>query len=86
MKIGKETRICAIGYGPSGITAVKRLIQIDITNVIYYDKNDQAGDNWIYSTDPSHSRVYERAHIISSKKLSQYHDFKMQIFKKMLIE
>jgi hypothetical protein len=35
------------------------------------------GGNWIYSTDKGHSSVYESAHIISSKAMSQYHDFPM---------
>ncbi len=77
MKHGKDVRVCVIGAGPSGITAVKHLIQVGITNIVCYDSNDQVGGNWIYSPDPSHSSVYETAHIISSKKLSQYHDFKM---------
>ena len=77
MKQGKDVSVCVIGAGPSGITAVKHLIQVGITNIVCYDKNDQVGGNWIYSPDPSHSSVYETAHIISSKKLSQYHDFKM---------
>ena len=77
MKIGKDVSVCVIGAGPSGITAVKHLVQVGITNIVCYDKNNQVGGNWIYSPDPSHSSVYETAHIISSKKLSQYHDFKM---------
>ena len=79
MKQGKDVSVCVIGAGPSGITAVKHLIQVGITNIVCYDKNDQVGGNWIYSPNPSHSSVYETAHIISSKKFSQYHDFKMPV-------
>lgn len=77
MKKGTDVSVCVIGAGPSGITAVKHLLQVGITDITCYDKNDQVGGNWIYSPDPSHSSVYETAHIISSKKLSQYHDYKM---------
>jgi hypothetical protein len=75
MKHGKDIKVCIIGAGPSGITAAKHLLQVGITNLIVYDKNDQVGGNWIFSPDPSHSSVYETSHTISSKKLSQYHDF-----------
>ncbi len=72
-----QPRICVIGAGPSGITAAKHLLQVGLTNFIVYDKNSEVGGNWIYSADPSHSSVYETSHIISSKRLSQYHDFPM---------
>ncbi|MDX2075840.1 MAG: NAD(P)-binding domain-containing protein [bacterium] len=77
MKRGKDVRVCVIGAGPSGITAAKHLLQAGIQNVVVYERNNQVGGNWIYSADPSHSSVYETTHIISSKKLSQYHDFPM---------
>ncbi|MCL4254438.1 MAG: NAD(P)/FAD-dependent oxidoreductase, partial [Anaerolineae bacterium] len=77
MKRGKDVRVCVIGAGPSGITAAKHLLQAGIQNVVVYERNNQVGGNWIYSPDPSHSSVYETTHIISSKKLSQYHDFPM---------
>ena len=74
---GKDARVCVIGAGPSGITAIKHLLQVGLTNIVCYDMNDQVGGNWIYSPDPSHSSVYETSHIISSKTHSQYHDFPM---------
>ncbi len=77
MKRGKDVRVCVIGAGPSGITAAKHLLQAGIKDVVVYERNNQVGGNWIYSPDPSHSSVYETTHIISSKKLSQYHDFPM---------
>jgi cation diffusion facilitator CzcD-associated flavoprotein CzcO len=77
MKFGKNVRVCVIGAGPSGITAAKHLLQVGITNLVVYDRNDQVGGNWIYSDKVEHSSVYETAHIISSKRLSQYHDYPM---------
>lgn len=70
-------RVCIIGAGPSGITAVKNLIQAGINNVVCYERNDQVGGNWIYSPQLSHSSVFETTHIISSKSLSQYLDYPM---------
>ena len=43
MKIGKDVSVCVIGAGPSGITAVKHLVQVGITNIVCYDKNNQVG-------------------------------------------
>lgn len=77
MKRGTDARVCVIGAGPSGIAAAKHLLQAGIKNIVVFDKHDQVGGNWIYSPDASHSSVYETTHIVSSKALSQYHDFPM---------
>lgn len=71
------SRICIIGAGPSGITAVKNLLQVGFKNLVCYEKNEDIGGNWIYSPQVSHSSVFETTHIISSKKLSEYIDFPM---------
>ena len=63
-----------IGAGPSGITALKNLLDEGL-DAIAYDRNDQVGGNWIFSMDTSHSSVFETTHIISSKTLSQYEDY-----------
>ncbi len=67
-------RVCVIGAGPSGITALKNIVDEGI-DVVCYDANDRAGGNWLYSEKVSHSSVFETTHIISSKTLSQYEDF-----------
>jgi hypothetical protein len=77
MKIGTDARVCVIGAGPSGITAAKHCLQAGITNLVVYDRNREVGGNWVYSDDVGHSSVYESAHIISSKRWSQYHDYPM---------
>lgn len=74
---GLHSRVCIIGAGPSGITAAKHCLQVGLHNIVVYDKNDQVGGNWVYSETPGHSSVYETAHIISSKRMSQYHDYPM---------
>lgn len=70
-------RVCVIGAGCSGITAIKNLLQAGIKDVVCYEQNDQVGGNWIYSAEESHSSVCETTHIISSKALSQYQDYPM---------
>jgi hypothetical protein len=76
-----KKRICVIGAGPSGITAVKNLVDEGL-DVICYDLNKDVGGNWIYSEDVSHSSVFETTHIISSKTLSQYEDYTFDDFDK----
>jgi hypothetical protein len=76
-------KVCVIGAGPSGITAIKNL-QDQGLEVVCYDYNSEVGGNWIYSENESHSSVFETTHIISSKTLSQYEDFTFDDFEKGL--
>ncbi|MDY8134099.1 flavin-containing monooxygenase [Aquimarina sp. 2201CG5-10] len=80
-----QKRICVIGAGPSGITALKNLKDKGL-DVICYDRNNEVGGNWIYSEDESHSSVFETTHIISSKTLSQYEDFTFDDFDKTVAD
>lgn len=72
-------RIAVIGAGPSGITALKNLLDQGL-EAIAFDRNHDVGGNWIYSENESHSSVFETTHIISSKTLSQYEDFTFDDF------
>lgn len=72
-------RIAIIGAGPSGITALKNLVDQGL-DVVAFDRNQEVGGNWIYSEDESHSSVFETTHIISSKTLSQYEDYTFDDF------
>ena len=69
-----KKKICIIGAGPSGITALKNLSETGF-EIKLYDINSDVGGNWIYNEKESHSSVFETTHIISSKTLSQYEDF-----------
>jgi hypothetical protein len=73
------TKVCVIGAGPSGITALKNLRDEGL-DVVCYDFNTNVGGNWIYNEKLSHSSVFETTHIISSKTLSQYEDFTFDDF------
>jgi len=72
-------KVAVIGAGPSGITALKNLLDKGIP-AIAFDRNHDIGGNWIYSEAESHSSVFETTHIISSKTLSQYEDFPFDEF------
>jgi len=76
-----KRRVCVIGAGPSGITALKNLRDANL-DVVCFDRNNEVGGNWIFSEDESHSSVFETTHIISSKTLSQYGDFTFDDFDK----
>ncbi len=69
-----KRKVCIIGAGPSGITALKNLLDENIDAIIL-EKGSEVGGNWIYSEEESHSSVFETTHIISSKTLSQYEDY-----------
>lgn len=75
----QQRRVAVIGTGPSGITALKNLLDEGI-EAIAFDKNQDVGGNWIFSETESHSSVFETTHIISSKSLSQYEDFTFDDF------
>ena len=70
-------RICIIGAGCSGITAVKNLTQSGLTDVVCYEQQSSIGGNWVYTSEVGHSSVCSTTHIISSKKMSEYEDFPM---------
>ncbi|MEM9258324.1 MAG: NAD(P)-binding domain-containing protein [Bacteroidota bacterium] len=72
-------KVCVIGAGPSGITALKNLLDEGI-EAIAFDRQHDVGGNWIYSEEEGHSSVFETTHIISSKTLSQYADFTFDDF------
>ncbi|MEM9528812.1 MAG: NAD(P)-binding protein, partial [Bacteroidota bacterium] len=71
--------VCVIGAGPSGITALKNLLDEGI-DAVAFDRQQDVGGNWIYSEEEGHSSVFETTHIISSKTLSQYADFTFDDF------
>jgi NADPH-dependent 2,4-dienoyl-CoA reductase/sulfur reductase-like enzyme len=67
-------RVGVIGAGPSGITAVKNLLQAGLRDVVAFERSARVGGNWAFSPGPGHSSVFETTHIISSRTLSQYED------------
>jgi cation diffusion facilitator CzcD-associated flavoprotein CzcO len=70
-------KVCIIGAGPSGIAAAKSLLEAGLRDITIFDKNDRVGGNWVYDPRPGHSSVYETAHSISSRRLSQFDAFPM---------
>lgn len=70
-------RVCVIGAGPTGLTTLKNLADAGIDDVICHEAQDATGGIWVFSEDPERPSVYETAHTISSRRLSQFPDFPM---------
>lgn len=70
----RSDRYCVIGAGSSGLAAAKNLRQRGIA-VDVLERNDQIGGNWCYGQP--NSSVYASTHTISSKRLTEYTDFRM---------
>lgn len=72
-------KIAIIGAGCSGLSAIKQLTSLGLTDITCFERGDQVGGNWIYSEAPGHSSIYKAARTISSKSMSQFGDFPMPI-------
>lgn len=72
-----QQRICVIGAGPCGLTALKNLLQVGCRNVVCYEESGGIGGNWSYADDPDRASVYECAHAISSRRMASFDDFPM---------
>jgi hypothetical protein len=72
-----SARVCIIGAGPSGLTAIKQCLQAGLTNIVCYEAQDQVGGNWVFAPHEGHSSVYETTHSITSKTLSAFSDYPM---------
>src|SRR3974377_2047509 len=72
-----KPRICIIGAGPSGLTALKNALVGDLRDVVVCEESDAIGGNWVFREETNRMSVYEATHIISSKALSEFEDFPM---------
>src|SRR4029453_7345323 len=72
-----EKRICVIGAGPCGLSALKNLLQAGFRNVVCYEESSGIGGNWAFTADSQRISVYECSHIISSRRMSSFDDFPM---------
>src|SRR5208282_5137853 len=72
-------RICVIGAGPCGLTAIKNLRAVGLRNIVCYDDGEAIGGNWVFSESTERVSVYECTQIISSRRLSGFNDFPMPV-------
>jgi cation diffusion facilitator CzcD-associated flavoprotein CzcO len=71
------TKICVIGAGPCGLTTLKNLSAQGLSDITCFEAGQEVGGNWVFRDPHGHSSVYASAHIISSRKRSQFRDFPM---------
>ena len=67
-------KVAVIGAGPSGLTLAKQLKDRNIEFVVY--ERDQ-GLGGVWNINNQHSVMYESAHTISSKSMTQFSEFPM---------
>ncbi|GIY74841.1 flavin-containing monooxygenase 5 [Caerostris extrusa] len=74
--ICKKKKICVIGGGSSGLTAIKACKEEDL-DVVCYEKYDTFGGLWRYHSDDLDGRpsVMKSTVINTSKEMSSYSDF-----------
>jgi cation diffusion facilitator CzcD-associated flavoprotein CzcO len=72
-----EQRVCVIGAGPCGLTALKNLLRAGRRNVVCYEEHSSIGGNWAFTDDPQRASVYASAHSLSSRRMSSFDDFPM---------
>jgi len=77
VKSSGEQRICVIGAGPCGLTALKNLLQAGCRNVVCYEQHSGIGGNWAFTDDPQRASVHACSHSISSRRLASFDDFPM---------
>jgi cation diffusion facilitator CzcD-associated flavoprotein CzcO len=77
---GRPTpRVCVIGAGPCGLTTVKNLRAVGLTDIVCYDDGATIGGNWAFDERPERTSVYETTHLISSKRMSEFEDYPMPV-------
>ena len=77
MATSGEQRICVIGAGPCGLTALKNLLQAGCGNVVCYEESGGIGGNWAFTDDPHRVSVPACSRALSSRRMSSFDDFPM---------
>ena len=69
-------RVCVIGAGSSGITAMRSLKEKDI-DFVCFEKSTWIGGNWKYDNDNGQSAAYKSLHINTSRQMMEYAEYPM---------
>lgn len=73
---GPGPRVCVIGAGSSGITAMRSLKARGIEYVCF-EKGSWIGGNWKYDNDNGQSAAYKSLHINTSRQMMEYAEYPM---------
>lgn len=69
-----STKYCVVGAGSSGLAVARHFVAASLP-FDCLEREDDVGGNWYYGKP--HSSVYESTHCISSKRLTEYVDYRM---------
>ena len=72
----ERPRVCVIGAGVSGLTAVKALGDWDVPHACF-EASDDVGGNWYFGNPNGRSSAYRSLHIDTSKSAIGFSDFPM---------
>ena len=67
-------KYCIIGGGPAGLCMAKNLKELGVPFDAYEAASEVGG---LWNINNERSSVYETAHLISSKKMTEFKDFLM---------
>jgi len=73
---GPSPRVCVIGAGASGLTALKALVDAGLSPVAY-EKSDRVGGLWVFENRNGQSAAYRSLHINTSRDRMQFRDYPM---------
>jgi cation diffusion facilitator CzcD-associated flavoprotein CzcO len=74
--MSEQPRVCVIGAGVSGLTAVKALADRGVPHVCF-EASDDVGGNWYFRNPNGRSSAYRSLHIDTSKNSVSFADFAM---------
>ena len=76
MSKASASRVCVIGAGAAGLSAVKALRQEGVP-FDCFEKASDIGGLWRHGTDGGHTAAYQGLHINTSKKMMEFSDYPM---------
>ncbi len=74
--MSEQPRVCVIGAGVSGLTAIKALGDRGVPHVCF-EASDDVGGNWYFRNPNGRSSAYRSLHIDTSKNSVSFADFAM---------
>ncbi|NLE87590.1 MAG: FAD-dependent oxidoreductase [Myxococcales bacterium] len=75
-RLGLLPRVCVIGAGCSGLTAVKALREVGVPHTCF-EMSDRVGGNWVFGNKNGRSGAYRSLHINTSRQCMEFRDFPM---------
>lgn len=75
---GGKPRVCVIGAGSSGITAIRSLKAKGI-DYVCFEKGSYVGGNWKYDNDNDQSAAYKSLYINTSRQMMEFREYPMPV-------